>query len=370
MRRVVVLLMAAALVAVSCSTPGPSSATSTPSKTIDIKRSKLDIVYSAFVDEDVHHVTSKKTLEAALAGVKTAVRSAGGKDDVATPDFQDVDEPQTADFDKFANAVGQLAGRVQLSSDRVADAAIVGMMSASPDCHTFYITAGGSVLHSLEYVPKGTSAMVPAQGTSLGGPDEAGLTGKMLPGGIAYITFHAWVNTGTYHLNDAFRAILEKARAAGAKAWLIDLRGNLGGIGVDLSSLFLNGEATQVQSVKTGIAGTKTANKDLRLPDAFQLPIVIVANDRTASGSEHFIIDLKEGKRATIVGQKTTGCAGSANEIRLADGALLSVVVGEIVGAATGFKYNNVGISPDVPADDATAVTKAVEILTQKIAGG
>ena len=85
MRRVVLLLIAAALVAISCSTSGPVSATSTPSKTIDIKRSKLDIVYSEFVDVDVHHVTSKKALEAALEGVKAAVRSAGGKDDVATP---------------------------------------------------------------------------------------------------------------------------------------------------------------------------------------------------------------------------------------------------------------------------------------------
>ena len=370
MRRVILLLVTAALVAVSCSTGGPSSASNTPSKTVDIKKSKLDIAYSGFVDDDVHHVTSKKALEAALEGVKAAVRAAGGKDDVATPQFQDVDQPQTADFDKFANAVSQLAGRVQLSSDRIADAAIVSMMSASPDCHTFYVTAGGGVAHSLTFIPKGTNAMVPSQGTSLGGPDEAGLTGKMLPGGIAYITFHDWINTGTYHLNDTFRAILEKARAAGAKAWLIDMRGNLGGIGVDLSSLFLNGEATQVLTVKTGNAGTKTANKDLRLPEAFQLPMVIVANDRTASGSEHFIIDLKEAKRATIVGQKTTGCAGSADEIRMSDGGFLSVVVGEIVGAQTGFKYNNVGISPDVPSDDATAVAKAIEILTQKIAGG
>ena len=30
---------------------------------------------------------------------------------------------------------------------------------------------------------------------------------------------------------------------------------------------------------------------------------------------------------------------------------------------------NNVGIDPDVQADDATAVAKAIEILSQKIAG-
>jgi hypothetical protein len=36
----------------------------------------------------------------------------------------------------------------------------------------------------------------------------------------------------------------------------------------------------------------------------------------------------------------------------------------------TGAKYNNVGIPPDVPADDATAVDKGIEILKQRLAGG
>ncbi len=371
MRRALLFVMVAALVAVACSTTGPAGTTTqSPSKTVDIKKSKLDIVYSGLVDDDVHHVTSKKTLQAGLDALKAAVRSAGGKDDVATAEFQDVDSPQTADFNKFADIVGQLAGRVQLSADRIADAAIVGMMSASPDCHTFYVTAGGGVAQSRQLIPKGSNAVIPTQGTSLGGPDEAGLTGKMLPGGIAYITFRSWINHATYHLSDAFHAILDKAVAQGARAWMIDLRGNLGGFPVDLSSLFLNGEPTRVQIVKTGNAGTSSGNKDLRLPAAYQLPMVIIGNDRTASASEHFILDLKEAKRITLVGQTTYGCLGGADEIRLSDGALLSVVTTEVIGAATGSRYNNVGIPPDVPADDASAVTKAIEILQQKIAGG
>ena len=47
----------------------------------------------------------------------------------------------------------------------------------------------------------------------------------------------------------------------------------------------------------------------------------------------------------------------------------LAVVAQELAGAQTGAKYNNAGIPPDVQADDATAVAKAIEILQQKIAG-
>src|SRR5919201_5612454 len=98
MRQACVLLIA--LLVAACSTPGPSgNASQAPARTADIKRATLDIAYSAFVDQDVHHVTSKKALEAALDAVRAQVRAAGGRDDdIATPQFQDTEDPQTADF--------------------------------------------------------------------------------------------------------------------------------------------------------------------------------------------------------------------------------------------------------------------------------
>jgi hypothetical protein len=367
MRRAILALLTAALFAASCAVDSVGTASPTPAKTIDINRATLDIVYSGLVNSDVHHITSKKALEAALARVKTAVRAAGGNDDVATPQFQDVDEPQIADFKKFADVVSELASRAQLSANRTSDAAVAGMLGASPDCHTFYVTPGGGGFQSRQFTPKGGNAIIPTLGTSLGGPDEAGLTGKMLPGGIAYITFRQWIFSGTYKLNDAVRAILDKAVAQGARAWLFDLRGNPGGIPVDISSFFLNGEPTRTRLLKNGNGGTTTANKDLRLPDAYQLPIVILANDATASSSEHFMLDLMESKRATVVGQKTNGCLGAAFQTRMLDGGILSVVVEEVAGGVTGARYNNVGIPPDIAADDATAVDKGIDVLKQKI---
>ena len=49
------------------------------------------------------------------------------------------------------------------------------------------------------------------------------------------------------------------------------------------------------------------------------------------------------------------------------DSGLIAVVSTEHEGANTGTKYNNNGVPPDVQADDASAVDKAIEILKQKI---
>ena len=375
MRRALLLFIMATLVVAGCSTNGPSSATQTPAKTADIKRSTLDIAYSAFVDQDVHHVTSKKALETALDAARAEAKAEGGKAEVQTPAFQDTDETQLSDFKAFADAANQLALGVQAAggqyaADRFADAIVGGMIKASPDCHTQFISASGRVLNSSSAAITGANAAVPTEGTSLGGPDEAGLTGKVLPGGIAYITWHDFVFSGTYKIDAALRAMLTKAVGLGAKAWLIDLRGNLGGSAIDMTSMFLNGEPTLTVVGKTGNGGTQTANKDLRLPAQFQLPMAVIINGRSASGSEVFTLGLKENKRATVIGQKSIGCLGSESPNPLPGGASIHVTVQEFVGGVTGAKYNNVGIPPDVQADDATAVAKAIEILQQKIAGG
>jgi len=359
------------LFAVACS--GDTTASSpTPVATADIKRSKLDISYSGFVDQDVHHVTSKKALEAALEAVKAEVRAAGGKDAVDTPAFQDTDEPQLADFNKFAQAVGRLAANnTQLSANRIADVAITGMIKASPDCHTYYVDNSGQVRNSSGKIPTGTGAMIPAQGTSLGGPDQAGLSGKMLTGGVAYITWHEFAINGTYRITDMVKAMLDKALAQGAKAWLFDLRGNVGGNGADLmASWFLNGEPTLSVVVKTGNAGTMTANKDLRLPAAYQLPIAVILNDRGGSAPEVLGASLKENKRATIVGKQSVGCLGATSPTHMTDNSELSVTVQEFTGAVTGTKYNNNGIAPDVAADDQSAVDVATKLLLDKVAPG
>lgn len=373
MRRTLAVLAAIAIALVAC-TPAPTTTVSpTPQKTGDFKQAKLDIAYSFMSDASVHNPTSKQLLIAALDAMKKEAKTSGGSDDVATPDFSTDTETNLGDFKKFAAAAGALAAKnSQLSADRLAEVGVIGMIQADPDCHTYYLDGKGGVKQSRPEQLKGSAPQVPSGGTFLQQqPDQVGLQAKMLDGGIAYLTWHAFEINGTYRVTDAVKAVLDKAVAAGAKAWLFDLRANVGGNGADtMWSWFLNGENTLKVAVKNGNAGTQSANKDLRLGPAYQLPIAIILNDRGGSAPEVLAAGLKENKRATIVGARSAGCLGATSSTPLSrDGSQLYVVQQEFVGAITGTKYNNAGIEPDVPADDASAIAIATKVLLDKIAG-
>ncbi|HEY8732768.1 MAG TPA: S41 family peptidase [Candidatus Limnocylindria bacterium] len=373
MRRTLALVAAVLIALVAC-TPAPTTGVSpTPLKTGDFKQSKLDIAYSFMSDASVHSPTAKQLLTGALDAMKKEVKSSGGSDQVATPDFTTDTETNLADFKKFAAAAGALAAtNPQLSADRLATAGITGLIQSDPDCHTYYLDGRGGVINSRPESPHGTGPQIPSGGTFLQQqPDEAGLQAKMLDGGIAYITWHEFLASGTYKIAAALKTVLDKAVAGGAKAWLFDLRANVGGDPPDIiGSYFLNGEQTLKVTVKNGNAGIQSANKDLRLGPAYQLPIAIILNDRGGSSPEVLAAGLKENKRATIVGSKSTGCLGATSSSPLgSDGSQLYVVQQEFVGAITGTKYNNAGIPPDVTADDASAVAVASKVLLDKIAG-
>jgi C-terminal processing protease CtpA/Prc len=366
-----VLLVALLLTLVAACTAPTSSATPAPTRTPDIQRSKLDIVYSAFVDTDVHRVSSKKALEGALDAVRAEVRALGGKADVATPAFQDVDEPVLADFRKLADALSELAARTpELSPDRLARAAIGGMIRASPDCHTYYFDGRGR-LDSRPVRETGVANPAPPSGQVVAQADEAGLSARLLEGGVAYVRWTEFRITGTYDIRAKVKTVLEKALAAGAKAWLFDMRGNVGGNGPEIiASYFLRDEAVMEIHVRTGKAGVRSANPAFRLPEEYQLPIALVQNDQGGSGPEILALFFKETKRGTIVGGKSVGCVGSASPTALPDGTQFLVVSEEYVGAITGTRYNNSGIPPDVTATDAAAIETAAKLLRDRIAAG
>ncbi len=374
MRRTLALLITLAFAAVAC-TPtatAPTGSAAVPQKTGDFKQSRLDLAYSFFSDNSVHLPTSKALLTAALDSMKKEITSSGGSDDVAIPTFTDTPEFSLPDFKLFAAAAGSLAAKnPQISADRFSQAGIVGLMRADPDCHTYYLDGKGGVIQSRPERATGTGPQIPTGGTAIQAqPDTAGLQAKLLDGGIAYITWHEFAVNGTYRITDAVKAVLDKSLAAGAKAFLFDLRGNIGGNGDDvMSSWFLNpGDPMYKVVVRTGSAGIRSA-QPLRLPAPYQLPIAIILNDRGGSAPEVFALGMKEQKRATIVGQRSAGCLGGTSSAPLAGGGELYVVQQEYVGAVTGSKYNNVGIPPDVAADDATAVATASKLLLDKIAG-
>lgn len=301
--------------------------------------------------------------------MRAEVKAIGGQAEVSTPDFQDVSEPQLADFKKFADAVSDLARRTpELSPERIFRAGLTGMIRQSPDCHTYYFD-GRQRIDSRPVRSTGTGTPAAPNGQVLAQPDEAGVTGRMLGGGVAYVRWTAFRITGTYDIRAKVRSVLDAALDAGAKAWLFDLRGNVGGNGADLmASWFLNGEPVMRTDHKVGAPTTTTANKDVRLPAAYQLPIATIQNDQGGSDPEIFALYLKEAKRATIVGGKSVGCVGATSPTNFSDGTVLNVVAEEYSGAVTGTRYNNEGIPPDVEAGDGQAIDVAAKLLRDKIA--
>src|SRR5207245_870694 len=177
MRRCLALIAALAIALVACTPAATTGGTPSPAKTGDFKQAKLDIAYSFMSDASVHKPTAKQLLTGALNGMKKEAKSSGGSDDVATPDFTSDTETNLADFKKFAAAAGALALKnPQLSADRLAQAGVVGMMQADPDCHTYYLDGKGGVINSRNETPKNAAPVVPSGGTFIQQqPDQSGL---------------------------------------------------------------------------------------------------------------------------------------------------------------------------------------------------
>jgi len=368
MARISALMLSLAVLVMACTgAPGGGANTASAAPSVDIKQSKLDISYSAIAENHYASPTSKALLTAALDAFRKEAKAAGSTVEVATPEFEDRSEPLLPDFKKFAEAAKRIAAATpQVSADRFADAGILAMLAVKPDCHGYYRPKRGASVPAPEAAA--TDADAAAQ---TGQADEAGLESRMIAGNIGYVTWKEFRRTGTYDITTEVRKALDKLLAAGARAWMIDLRANVGGDPPQtMTSWFLNGEKIMDIRTKTGSAGIQTARPELRLADAYQLPIAILMNGRGGSSPEVFTLGLKENKRATVVGQKSVGCLGSIYPLTLMDGSFLAVPHQEFVGAITGARYNNVGIPPDVPADDATAIDVATRVLQEQIAKG
>lgn len=101
---------------------------------------------------------------------------------------------------------------------------------------------------------------------------------------------------------------LADLKQKGAQAFVMDVRGNPGGLlpgGVDTASLFLDANKPLVFVVnKKGIVDAQTS---LAAGMELEAPLVVLVDKNTASAAEVFTAALQENGRATIVGEQTFG---------------------------------------------------------------
>jgi carboxyl-terminal processing protease len=163
---------------------------------------------------------------------------------------------------------------------------------------------------------------------------------------IGYIQLTSFTERSNKELNRAF----EELAAQGAESYILDLRGNGGGLletAVDVASQFLRdgvilredrkNEGERVYDVRPG-------------GKALDQPLVLLVNGGTASASEIVAGALQDRKRATLIGEKTFGKGSVQLIYELSDASRLHVTVAK-------------WFTPNKNAIDGTGLKPDIEVL-------
>ncbi|MBI4414668.1 MAG: S41 family peptidase [Candidatus Kerfeldbacteria bacterium] len=191
---------------------------------------------------------------------------------------------------------------------------------------------------------------------------------SFLDGSIAHLELSYFGPKTAQEFSSAINEIVVK----GAKGIVLDLRSNPGGYldaAVDVSSHFVEeGKIVVAEQFPDGRRETYTAR---RLSSVAGVPLVVLIDQGSASGSEIVAGALQDYKLGTLIGVQTYG-KGSVQELKeFEDGSSLKLTVATWF-TPNGRSINEQGITPDVEvqrsAEDITAdrdpqLDKAVELL-------
>ena len=172
------------------------------------------------------------------------------------------------------------------------------------------------------------------------------------------------------------RAATNDLRAAGATAFVLDLRGNGGGYGDEataVASVFLRGTVFTTRE-RTGAPVVARADGT----SDFHAPLAVLVDGDTASAAEIVAGAVQDDRAGTIVGVRTFGKGLVQSVFPLPDGSALKITTARYTTPA-GRDIDRVGIVPDVlvtePAgavrgDPATdpQLARALEVVRQAAA--
>jgi carboxyl-terminal processing protease len=137
-------------------------------------------------------------------------------------------------------------------------------------------------------------------------------------------------------------------RARGAKAIIIDLRGNPGGIGamvIPLAARLSTAPLTLGTIVYRDFANTLATTASLGIKP-FAGRVIILTDEGSASTSEIFAAGLQEAKRALVVGDTTAGAALGSIIEALPGGAVVQIPVADFK-TPKGMTIEGRGVQPD-----------------------
>ncbi len=172
------------------------------------------------------------------------------------------------------------------------------------------------------------------------------VSSAMLPNDVGYLALTSFNNQ---RLHDQMVEHLDKLIQQGATSLVLDLRDNSGGLlnqAILIADDFLSGGDIVFQRSR-GVT-QRIASAD---PKAYDLPMVVLVNENSASASEIVAGALQENHRALVVGEQTFGKGVAQSVLSLSDGGQLRYVSFEWL-TPDRRSIAEKGITPDVKAPD------------------
>jgi hypothetical protein len=191
---------------------------------------------------------------------------------------------------------------------------------------------------------------------------------EILPWNIGYIKFNGFMDAG--FCGSTVNAAMEFV--AHTDALIFDIRENGGGqpAMVTLIASYLFDQPTHLIDIYNRHEDTTQQNWTISYlpgPRLAKIPVFVLTSKGTFSGAEEFAFDLKNQKRATIVGETTGGGAHPVSGHPVGDYFMVAVPFAKSLDPVTKTNWEGTGVEPDIKVATDDALATAARLAREKI---
>lgn len=208
--------------------------------------------------------------------------------------------------------------------------------------------------------------------------DAESVTYKMQENKIGYIRIASF-NAKT---PEQFSGALNSLTSSGARAFVIDLRHNSGGLMSALRPMLNRLIPAAAVTTAEYTDGVRKTLIETDSEESVTLPITILTDGATAAAAEVFAVALRDEQGAQLIGTQTAGKAVIQSAYEFSDGSALILTTARVIPSKSE-RFDGVGLKPDyivelpanthpddLPFDSDAQLKKALEILAPKTAAG